>query len=297
MNRSKKLKVAILGSGNIGTDLLVKIMRSDYLECTYFVGRNEESHGIQRAKNLGVRTSTNSIDTLIEHADSYDLVFDATSATGHIIHAPILKALGKMVIDLTPSNIGEMCIPAVNIDSCIHLDNINLVTCGGQASIPLVYAIAQTQKDIQYIEVISSISSKSAGPATRHNLDEYIETTENAIRKFSGCDEVKTIINLNPAEPCIDMQTTIMAIVANPDIVKLQQFLDHTVAYIQKYVPGYQLIMTPTVENGRLIIMVKVKGRGDYLPQYAGNLDIINCAAIAIAEEYAQKKVERGAFI
>ncbi|MEK4511404.1 acetaldehyde dehydrogenase (acetylating) [Paenibacillus sp. FSL K6-2524] len=296
MNDNNKLNVAILGSGNIGTDLLVKVGRSNYLDCTYFVGRNHDSHGIQIAQSLGVRTSVDSIDALIKDSDSFDLVFDATSANGHNIHAPIFKRMGKISIDLTPSNIGEMCVPAVNLEPCLNFTEISLVTCGGQAAIPLAYAIGQTQTKIQYIEVVSSISSMSAGLATRNNLDEYIETTEKAIGKFSGCNDVKAIINLNPANPCIDMQTTIMAIVEQPDLMKLQEFIDQIVMDIQKYVPGYQLIISPTIENGRMIVMIKVKGYGDYLPPYAGNLDIINCAAISVAEEFAKNRSNKGGY-
>lgn len=296
MKQIRKLKVAILGSGNIGTDLLIKVRRSKYLDCSYFIGRNSNSAGINKAQSLGVRTSIDSINTLVNNPDDFDLVFDATSAAGHKVHAPILKKMGKLAIDLTPSNIGEMCVPAVNLDSCLSKDNINLITCGGQASIPLVYAISQAQKNVQYIEVVSSISSKSAGPATRNNLDEYIETTENAIQTFSGCNRVKTILNLNPANPCIDMQTTIIALVDKPDIIRVRRAVIKIVEHIQQYVPGYQLIVPPTIENGRLIVMVRVRGNGDYLPQYAGNLDIINCAAVAMAEEYARMKINGGGY-
>jgi acetaldehyde dehydrogenase len=162
-----------------------------------------------------------------------------------------------------------------------------MVTCGGQASIPVAYAIGQTQGEVDYIEVVSSISSRSAGPATRQNLDEYIKTTEDGLKEFSGAVRTKAILNLNPAEPCVDMQTTIFAKVANPDIQKLTERLSLLVAKIRKYVPGYEIILGPIVENGRIVVMVRVRGLGDYLPAYAGNLDIINCAAIAMAEEYA----------
>ncbi|MFB5269074.1 acetaldehyde dehydrogenase (acetylating) [Paenibacillus enshidis] len=289
MMAHKKLKVAIIGSGNIGTDLLVKTMHSSLLECVLFVGRNNQSLGMQKAKGLEVQISDRSIDALIEDADRYELVFDATSAQDHHIHAPILKRLNKVVIDMTPSNIGEMCVPAVNMDHCLKLQNVSMVTCGGQASIPLAYAIGQTQPDVEYIEVVSSISSNSAGPATRNNLDEYIETTEKGIAHFSGCGRSKAILNLNPADPCIHMQTTVFALVRNPDMDSLKRYTDAMVRNLQQYVPGYQLIVPPTLENGRIVIMVRVEGLGDYLPPYAGNLDIINCAAIAMAEEYARK--------
>ncbi|SMF67566.1 acetaldehyde dehydrogenase [Paenibacillus uliginis N3/975] len=282
-----RLKVAILGSGNIGTDLLMKTIRSPYLTCTYFVGRHIDSLGIQKAMRKGIRVSDQSIDALINDPDSFDLVFDATSAKSHKAHAPILKEMGKVVIDLTPSNIGEKCVPAVNIDRCIHYDNVNMVTCGGQASIPLAFAIGQTQTDVEYIEVVSSIASKSAGPATRNNLDEYIETTEKGISKFSNCNQVKAILNLNPAEPCIDMQTTVFAKVKSPRLVNLTKYVNEMVEKMRNYVPGYQLLIPPTIENERIVIMVKVQGLGDFLPAYAGNLDIINCAAIAMAEKHA----------
>ncbi len=288
MKGIKKIRVAILGSGNIGTDLLIKTQRSPYLECSYFIGRSENSDGMLKAKSMGVRTSANSIDAIIEDPNCCDLVFDATSAVDHLKHAPILKSLNKIVIDMTPSNIGQMCIPAVNLAECLTSPNVNMVTCGGQASIPIAYAIGQTQTKVDYIEVVSSISSKSAGPATRRNLDEYIDTTEKGIKKFSGASRVKTILNLNPAHPCIDMQTTVFAKFKNPDLKALNTSIREIVKKVQYYVPGYQLILPPTIENGRVVIMVRVQGLGDYLPTYAGNLDIINCAAIAAAEEYAK---------
>ncbi|AIQ55087.1 acetaldehyde dehydrogenase (acetylating) [Paenibacillus sp. FSL R7-0331] len=292
MKRFEKIKVAIIGSGNIGTDLLMKVHRSPYLECSYFIGRNEMSEGMKKAKSLGVRTSANSIDTIINDPDCCDIVFDATSAIDHIKHAPILEELGKFVIDMTPSNIGEMCIPAVNLEECLKTTNINMVTCGGQASIPLAYAIRQTQEDVEYIEVVSSIASKSAGPATRKNIDEYISATEVGIQRFSDVYRTKTILNLNPADPCIDMQVTVFALVKTPNLESLVEAVNEIVRKIQYYVPGYELIIPPTIENERIVIMVRVRGLGDYLPAYAGNLDIINCAAVAAAEEYAKKKYD-----
>lgn len=285
-----KLKVAVLGSGNIGTDLVVKALRSPYFETSVLIGRNLGSPGMQKAQALGVKVSAESIDYIKKNPDCCDLVFDATSAADHHRHAPILKELGKIVIDLTPAKIGGMCVPSVNIDEFRGAANVNMVTCGGQASIPIAYAIGQTQKDIDYIEVISSIASKSAGAATRINLDEYIHTTEEGIKKFSGAARTKAILNLNPAQPCINMQTTIFAKVANPDIEALKPALDAIIAKVKAYVPGYELLVGPTVENGRIVVMVRVKGLGDYLPAYAGNLDIINCAAIAAAEQFARQR-------
>ncbi|MEI6645146.1 MAG: acetaldehyde dehydrogenase (acetylating) [bacterium] len=281
------LKVAIIGSGNIGTDLLIKVLRSPYLDCGVFIGRNLSSAGMVKAASLGVTVSAEGIEYIVKNVDCCDLVFDATSAKSHLEHAPILKKLNKLAIDLTPAKIGLMCVPSVNLADSLAETNVNMVTCGGQASIPVAYAIGQTQTDIDYIEVVSSISSRSAGPATRQNLDEYIKTTEAGLKEFSGATRTKAILNLNPAEPCIDMQTTIFAIVKNPNIVKLSDVLLRLAERIRAYVPGYEIILGPIVENGRIVVMVRVRGLGDYLPAYAGNLDIINCAAIAMAEEYA----------
>jgi acetaldehyde dehydrogenase (acetylating) len=284
----KKLKIAVLGSGNIGTDLLIKALRSPHLEPTVLIGRSLSSAGMAKAQSLGVPVSAESIGFIEKNPNCCDLVFDATSARDHQLHAPILSRLGKKVVDLTPAKLGPMCVPAANISDCLSADNVNMVTCGGQASIPIAYAIGKTQKDIDYIEVISSIASRSAGPATRINLDEYIHTTEAGIQKFSGAKRSKAILNLNPAQPCINMQTTIFAKVAEPNLDALKPKLDEMVRKVQAYVPGYEVIVGPTVENGRIVVMVRVKGLGDYLPAYAGNLDIINCAAIAMAEEYAK---------
>ncbi len=289
----KKLKVAILGSGNIGTDLLVKVLRSSYLECALFIGRSLSSPGMTKAISLGVPVSDLSIDVIMKDPDCCNLVFDATSALYHKHHANILDELGKFVIDLTPSRVGTMAIPAINLRECLHCKDVNVVTCGGQASIPLAYVIGQIHKDVSYIEVISTIASRSAGAATRINLDEYIETTEEGIRLFSGCNNAKAILNLNPAQPCVDMQTTIFAKVKKPYLEKLRNAIDSMVKKIQCYVPGYELIVPPVMENDRIVIMVRVKGRGDYLPSYAGNLDIISCAAIAVAEEYAKATIEK----
>ncbi len=283
-----KLKVAIIGSGNIGTDLMVKVMRSEYLTCSAFIGRNLVSQGIQKARSLGVTISADGIDYITKNPQCCDIVFDATSASAHLIHAPILDKLGKIVIDLTPAKIGTMCVPAVNLQECLKSRNVNMITCGGQASIPLAYAIGKTQKNIDYIEVVSAIASKSAGPATRHNLDEYIHTTEEGIKKFSGARRTKAILNLNPATPCINMQTTVMAKVDNPDLDSLKIALKDIEKSVKKYVPGYEIIVGPVIENGRIFLTIRVKGLGDYLPEYAGNLDIINCAAIAIAEEHSR---------
>ncbi len=293
-NLAPKLKIAILGSGNIGTDLLLKVMRSEVLEPSLFIGRNLASAGMLKAHSLGIKISDQSIDAIVQDPDCCDLVFDATSAVDAKKHWGILQKLGKIVIDLTPAKVGKMCIPAVNLDACLQQQNLNMITCGGQASIPLAHLIGKTQKDVTYIETISSIASRSAGPATRINIDEYIETTENAMREFSGCAHSKAILVLNPAQPCINMQTTVFASVAEPNIELLQDEVGKMVGKIQNYVPGYEIVTGPLIENGRIVITVRVQGAGDYLPQYAGNLDIINCAAIAAAEDYAREKLGLG---
>lgn len=286
-NNQSKLKVAIIGTGNIGTDLLIKIQRSPYIECSAFIGRNLASNGMVKAAGLGVTVSAEGINYIVNNPECCDLVFDATSAKSHLEHAPILEKLNKKIIDLTPAKIGLMCVPSVNINDSLAQTNVNMITCGGQASLPIADAIGKSQTNVEYIEVVSSIASRSAGPATRQNLDEYIATTEAGIKYFSGAAKTKAILNLNPAEPCIDMQTTIFAKVTNPNMEKLAVIMDKIVAKVQSYVPGYEVILGPILDNNRITVMVKVRGLGDYLPAYAGNLDIINCAAIAMAEEYA----------
>ena len=285
-----RLKVAILGTGNIGTDLLVKVMRSELLQCRLFAGRNLSSPGMLKANQLGVPVSAQSIQAIVDHRAELELVFDATSAQDHFRHAPILRELGLLAVDLTPSKVGKLCVPAVNLEECLQETNVNMVSCGGQASIPLAHAIAQANPEIEYLETISSIASRSAGPATRINLDEYLQTTENALQYFSHATRTKAILNLNPAQPCVHMQTTLLAHIPKPDLERTRQTVTDMVIRLQKYIPGYQLIVGPLIEGDRLAVMVRVDGRGDYLPRYAGNLDIINCAAIAAAEAYARNR-------
>ena len=294
MKNIKKLRVAIIGSGNIGTDLLVKILRSPVLECSIFIGRNLNSVGLAKASSLGVRISDQSIQAIVREPDCCDLVFDATSAIQHLAHWPILEKLGKVVIDMTPAKIGAFCVPAVNLAEVSGTQNINMITCGGQASIPLAWAITKAHGEVDYIEIVSSIASRSAGPATRVNIDEYIETTEAALMKFTGCKKAKAILVLNPAQPCIEMQTSVFAKVKIPNLEKLNAELSNVISRIQTYVPGYRLVVPPVFENNRIAVMVRVQGLGDYLPKYAGNLDIINCAAIATAEEVARQRLGQG---
>jgi len=288
----RKVRIAILGTGNIGTDLLIKVIRSDSLECTLFAGRNFSSDGMQKAVGLGINISDQGINAIVKYADQIDLVFDATSAAAHIEHWPVIDGLGKIAIDMTPAKLGDFCVPAINsaeiCDSGVR--NINMVTCGGQASVPIAAAIAAVHSNIEYIEAASSIASRSAGPATRANLDEYVDTTEDGLLKFSGAKKAKAILILNPANPPIDMQTTIYAKIDEPDMGKIQESVSAMMKLIEKYVPGYQLLVPPTlVDRNRVMTTVKVLGNGDYLPKYAGNLDIINCAAVGIAENLAAK--------
>lgn len=289
-----KMKVAIIGTGNIGTDILLKLQRSDVLECSLFTGRNPDSTGIKLAKDLGICTSFDSIEAIRNNPSCCDIVFDATSSNVHKINAPILKELNKFVIDLTPANIGIMCVPVINLDDALKKDNVNLITCGGQATIPIAYAISKVCSNIEYLEVVASISSKSAGPGTRNNIDEFTQTTRDALSHFSGVKNTKAIIVLNSAEPPITMRNTLYALIDNPDMNLICESVKAMVKNIQKYVPGYKLVLEPTYENGRVTTIIEVMGQGDYLPKYSGNLDIITCAAIEIAEKYAMNKLTGG---
>lgn len=287
----QKVKVGIIGTGNIGSDLLHKVLRSEILECGIFTGRNKDSEGIARAKELGVPTSFESLKPIIDNPDCCEIVFDTTSAAYHIEHAPILKNLNKFTIDLTPSRIGMMCVPAINLAEAIESSNVNLVTCGGQTLIPIAKAIMEAHPETKYIEVIGSIASKSAGSGTRANIEEYIQTTTDALEKFSGVPKAKAILILNPVEPPILMHNTLYALIDEPNIEVLTKKINEVVLAIQQYVPGYRLAMGPVAEKGKVTITIEVVGNGDFLPAYAGNLDIITCAAIRVAEEYARKKI------
>jgi acetaldehyde dehydrogenase (acetylating) len=287
---TKRLRVAILGSGIIGSDLLSKVLRSRTLTCAAFIGRTPQSPGLLRAHALGVATSHDGIKYLVNNPDCCDLVFDATSAADHTLHLPVLQSLGMISIDLTPAKLGRMCVPAVDASAHIDDSSVNMVTCGGQAAIPIAVAIAESQQDVSYIEVVSSVASVSAGPSTRLNLDEYILATEEGLRRYTGVKDCKTMLNLNPATPCIDMQLTIYATVTKPDLQKLDQMLQPLLARVTRYTPGYQITVGPVADEDRLIVTVQVRGVGDYLPAYAGNLDIINCAAVATAEKFAMQR-------
>jgi acetaldehyde dehydrogenase len=284
------LNVAILGSGNIGCDILCKVQRSPLLDCVLFAGRSESSSGLQFAAERDVPVSAGGLDALMDRVDDFDLVFDATSADAHVRLAEALQPHNKKIVNLTPAHLGELCVPLLNGDAMRGESNINMITCGGQASLPIVMAVCSVVKSVRYIEVVSSISARSAGPATRRNLDNYITTTEAAIRRFSGCEDVKTILNINPAKPEVSMQTAVSVLFDSLGTRTMGDLLDRvhqTVQEVREYIPGYELIVEPRLDAERLFVMVRVVGHGDYLPPYAGNLDIITSAAVSIAERLA----------
>lgn len=285
MNRAK---IGIIGTGNIGTDLLLKAMRSAYLEPALFMGRNENSIGMRIAAERGIRTSAESIYALIKEPDLCDIVFDATSAKYHYGHAKILKELGKKTIDMTPARVGRMCIPSINADECIDCDNINMITCGGQGGVPIVKAVTDVQRDVRYAEIVATIASLSAGIGTRENIDEFTQTTKEAMVEIGGVSNAKAIIILNPADPPVIMHNTIFFQIDRPDMGRIKKSVKNMVKNVQRYVPGYELTLEPTEENGRVTVMLQVTGAGDYLPTYAGNLDIISCAGISMAERWVQ---------
>lgn len=292
LNKMEKINVGIIGTGNIGCDLLFKILKSKYLNCTLFMGRHNDSKGMQLARNLGINTTDRSIEALIENPELCDIVFDATTASAHIEHSKILKNLNKFSIDLTPSPVGKMCVPCVNAKECLNEQDINMVTCGGQATIPLVHAISKVQKGIRYVEIVASIASKSAGPGTRANIDEFTQTTKKALTKFSGIKNAKAIIILNPANPPIMMNNTIHMILDNPDMDLINNTVLSVVSELKQYIPGYKLLINPVYRNNILTMSVQVEGSGDYLAKYSGNLDIITCASVKMAELYAIRRIE-----
>lgn len=286
--RMNRAKIGIIGTGNIGTNLLLKALRSDFLEPTLFMGRNENSRGMKMAKEMGIRTSAESIEALVREPDLCDIVFDATTARYHLEHAKILKALGKRVIDMTPARVGRMCIPSINADDCMECDNINMITCGGQGGVPIVRAVTNVQPDVEYAEIVATIASLSAGIGTRENIDEFTQTTKEAMIEIGNAPNAKAIIILNPADPPIIMHNTIYLQIAHPDMDEITRSVREMVKTVQQYVPGYTLTLEPTEENGRITVMVQVTGTGDFLPSYAGNLDIISCAGIAMAERWVK---------
>jgi acetaldehyde dehydrogenase len=280
-----KVKVAIIGPGNIGTDLMYKIFRSKHLELALMAGIYE-SEGIKRARSLGIKASINGVNAVLEEED-IKIVFDATSAKSALQNAPLLKSAGKICIDLTPAAVGPYVVPCVNLDEVKAEPNLNMVTCGGQATVPIVYAINRVA-GASYAEIVSCIASKSAGPGTRQNIDEFTQTTAKALEVVGGAKKGKAIIVLNPAEPPLMMTNTIYVKVENPDEQAIQASVESMVKEIQQYVPGYKLRVPPLLDGDKVTTIIEVEGAGDFLPKYAGNLDIITAAAVATAEKLAE---------
>ena len=304
------VKAAIIGSGNIGVDLMMKVLRSDKLELAAMVGIDPESDGLARAAKLGVEITHHGLEGLRRMPGYKDIqiVYDATSAKAHLAHAPILKADGKQVIDLTPAAIGPYAVPAVNFDTMADADNVNMVTCGGQATIPIVAAVSRVGK-VEYAEIVATISSRSAGPGTRANIDEFTQTTARGIEVVGGARQGKAIIILNPAEPPLLMRATVYCLAATDDEGAVRGSIQDMVAEVHKYVPGYRLkqdvqfeklghnsqVRTPdgTMAAGlKVSVFLEVEGAGDYLPKYAGNLDIITSASVAVGERVAERNLQ-----
>ena len=306
---SDKLKVAIIGSGNIDTDLMIKILRNGkHLEMSVMVGIDPASDGLARAKRMGVATTHEGVDGLIAMPEFKDisLVFDATSANAHIYNDKKLKTAkpGIRLVDLTPAAIGPYCVPVVNLEEHIEQPNVNMVTCGGQATIPMVAAVRQVAK-VHYAEIVASVSSKSAGPGTRANIDEFTETTSRAIEEVGGADKGKAIIILNPAEPPMIMRDTVYVLSEHADKAKVEASVEEMVKAVQSYVPGYKLkqkVQFDDIPDSEPLnipglgkfgglktsVFLEVEGAAHYLPAYAGNLDIMTSAAMATAERMAK---------
>lgn len=289
-----KVKVAILGSGNIGTDLMLKLRRSKILELTTVIGIDPDSDGLKKARELGLKTIDTGINGFLENPDLADIIFDATSAKAHIRHAKLLKEAGKQVLDLTPAAVGPLVVPSVNLKEHVEANNINLITCGGQATIPMVHAVNIVQR-VEYAEIVATISSKSAGPGTRANIDEFTQTTALGIEKIGGAKKGKAIIILNPAEPPIIMRDTIHVMVEG-DVIKENEITASIIEMekqVQSYVPGYRLRQEPIFDGNRVTVFIEVEGAGDYLPKYSGNLDIMTAASVKVAEEWAKYKIAK----
>ena len=280
------IRVGILGTGNIGTDLLLKILKEEKIKPVIFAGRRMESDGIQLAKSKNVDVTDRGIDFFIENKNYVDVVFDCTNSIDAIEHAEIFREQNIRVIDLTPAKVGELCVPSINSNLILTSHNVNMITCGGQAAMPILHLISKYCSKLKYVEIVSQIASKSAGLATRINVDGYIHTTEAAIKKFTKCEDCKVIINLNPAEPCVDMQTTMFIKFEDIDFESLVEAIYTKIKELRQYIPYYELVLPPVInEEGILVLSVKVRGSGDYLPEYAGNLDIINCAALEVIKK------------
>jgi acetaldehyde dehydrogenase (acetylating) len=287
----RPLRVGILGTGHIGTDLLLKIMNSPVLECDIFAGRRAESPGIQLAASRGIKTSVAGIDAIANEADRLDVVFDATSAVDATRHWSILKPLGVSFIDLTPACLGKFCLPTVNLEECLNEQYVSMITCGAQASVPMARCISQSANNLGYLEIASASAAASVGPSTRANLDEYVVTTELAIREFCDAERVKSVVVLNPAEPGIVMRNSVaVSSSEDVDMDSLRRSAALLEKQIRSYVPGYKMVVPPVATADRIMITVEVEGRGDWLPRYAGNLDIMTCAGVALAEARARRQ-------
>lgn len=292
-----KIRCVLIGPGNIGTDLLYKLKRSDVLEPVWMVGIDPESDGLARAGEMGLKTTHEGIDGMLDsvEADNIQIAFDATSAYVHPETSRKLTEKGVKVIDLTPAAIGPFCVPPVNLQEQIERgeDNVNMVTCGGQATIPMVYAVSRVQS-VEYGEIVATVSSRSAGPGTRKNIDEFTQTTSGAIESVGQAKKGKAIIILNPAEPPLIMRDTIHCITAEePHQDDIKASVKAMEAEVQKYVPGYRVKEGPVFDGNRVSVYVEVRGRGDYLPEYAGNLDIMTAAAARTAEMFAEQMMQQ----
>ncbi len=290
---SKKLKAAIIGPGNIGTDLLMKMQRSEWIEPVWMVGIDPESEGLKRAEAMGIKTCATGVDGLLPHVieDDIRVAFDATSAYVHAENSRKLNELGVIMVDLTPAAIGPYCVPPVNLaDHAKNLEmNVNMVTCGGQATIPMVAAVSRVQP-VEYGEIIATVSSRSVGPGTRQNIDEFTRTTAGAVEKVGGAKKGKAIIIINPAEPPLIMRDTVHCLTeGEPDQAVITESVHAMVKEVQKYVPGYRLVNGPVFDGNRVSCFMEVEGLGDFLPKYAGNLDIMTAAGLRTAEMFAEE--------
>ena len=290
---TQKIKCALIGPGNIGTDLLAKLQRSPVLEPVWMVGIDPSSDGLKRAKEMGIKTTADGVDGLVPHikADGVQIVFDATSAYVHAENSRKVNAEGAMMIDLTPAAIGPFCIPPVNLRQHVGKAemNVNMVTCGGQATIPMVAAVSRVQP-VEYGEIVATVSSKSVGPGTRKNIDEFTRTTAGAVEQVGGAKKGKAIIIINPAEPPLIMRDTVHCLtVDEPNQAAITKSIHDMIAEVQKYVPGYKLVNGPVFDGKRVSVFLEVEGLGDYLPKYAGNLDIMTAAAARTAEMFAEE--------
>jgi acetaldehyde dehydrogenase len=287
----EQVRAAILGSGNIATDLMYKLKRSNLLRPVLMAGIVPDSEGLARARQEGLATTTESIDGLLKQKGTFEIVFDATTAAAHKKHAPLLHDAKKIAIDLTPAAVGPYVVPLVNLDEHVGASNVNLVSCGGQATVPLVSALGEVAP-VEYAEIVATIASKSAGPGTRQNIDEFTETTARGLEKIGHAARGKAIIVLNPAEPPILMRNTVYGVLSDADEAKILRSIESMLERIKQYVPGYRLRAKPLIQdlsNGerkrKVTLFVEVEGAGDFLPKYAGNLDIMTSAAVKVGEE------------